>query len=670
MTAPLSSISGLISGVDTASLIDAIIAQDRAPAVRMEAQETTIANQQAAITAYRTALGNLESAATALQDGSAFGGTSITSQATSGTIQVANATGTADAVAGSYQVQVTTLAAAEKLGSGTVASPTTALGYTGAFTVNGQSVTVTAADTLTSIRDKINALNSGTNATGVSASILNVSGTDSRLVLTSSKSGAAGATLADTSGTVLQSLGFLSNTETKLASAVLAAGSDASFSIDGIPFTRTSNTVDDAIQGVTLSLIGAQTGATTTLTVARDVGAATQAMQSFVTAYNTVIQFVQAQGTVTNGTDSSGAATTTTPALYGDSLIRSIRSGLPQAILQTVFGAPTDLATAATVGLSLARDGTISLNSDTFSNAFQTRLADVQQLFGETLSATSPDVSFVSSGASQASGTYAIDITQAATKATLSTSGFNGTYDAGATPDTLTLNDTQNGTSAQVQLTTGMTTADIVAAIQSAITTNGMAIDVGTNGNDITLTHQNSGSAAGLSFSVSGLGDGASEAFGASGSASGTDVVGTIGGYAATGSGDMLVGNSGTPAAGLTVRYTGTSTGSAGSITLDVGTMTSIKRLLDNYIDSGSGLLDQRASALSTKNDSLVQRVADIDSALARERLTLVSKYAAMEAAIASLRQQTASLLGNTTSTSSSSSNSSSGSSLNSTTSG
>jgi flagellar hook-associated protein 2 len=659
MTAPLSSISGLISGVDTASLIDAIIAQDRAPAVRMEAQETSIKNQQTTITAYRTALGNLEAATTALQDGSAFGGTSVTSQA-SGTVQVATATGTPGAVAGQYQVQVSTLAAAEKLGSSTALDATTPLGHAGTFTINGQSVTMSAADTLATLRDQINALNSGTSATGVSASILTVSATDSRLVLTSAKTGEAGATLADTTGTALQSLGFLDNTETKLAGAILAPGSDAHFTIDNIAFTRTSNTVADAIEGLTVNLVAAQAGATSTLTVARDSGAATQAMQTFVTAYNAVIQFVQAQGTVTSGTNSTGAATTSTPALYGDSLIRSIRSGLPQAMLQTVFGAPTDLATAASVGLSLSRDGTISLDSDKFTAAFTTRLSDVQQLFGETLSATSPDVSFVSSGAAQGGGTYAVNITQAATVGALSTSGFSGTYDAGATPDTLTLNDTQNGSSAQVQLTTGMTTADIVAAIQSAITTNGLAIDVGTNGNDITLTHQNYGSTAGLSYGVTGLGDGASEAFGASGSASGTNVMGTIGGYAATGSGQTLVGNSGSPVAGLTLRYAGATTGAAGDITLGVGTMTSMKRLLDNYINSGSGLLDQRADALSTRNDTLVQRVADIDTALARERLTLVAKYAAMEAAIASLRQSVSSLLGNQSNSSTSSNSNSS----------
>jgi len=655
MTTPLTSISGLISGIDTTTLVDAIIAQGRAPAVRMEAQETAIKNQQATITAYRAALGNLQSAAAALQDGTAFGGTSISAALTTGTRLLANATGSATAVPGQYQLKVSSLAAAEKLGSGTVANATTALGYAGSFTVNGQAVTVSATDTLTNIRDRINALNSGTNATGVTASILTVSATDSRLVLTSGKTGAAGATLVDTSGTILQSLGYLDNTETKLAGAILSPGSDAHFSLDNIPFVRTSNTVDDAIPGVTLSLLAAEDGATTTLNVTRDSAGATQAVQAFVTAYNNLIQFVQSQGTVT-----TSGNTTSTPALFGDSLIRGIRSGLPQRILQSVLGAPADLATAASVGLSLTRDGRLSLDSTKFTTAFENRRSDVTALFGESRSATGANTSFVTSGSAQTSGTWAVNITQAATAAALLTTGFNGTYDAGITPDTLTLTDTNSGRSAQIQLTTGMTTSDIVLAIQSAITANGLTIDVSASGNDISLTQQNFGSQAGISFSVSGLGDGASEAFAASGSASGTDVAGTIGGFAATGTGQLLVGNANTTVAGLTARYTGNATGNAGDITLGLGTMTGIKRFLDSYINSGSGLLDQRTTQLASRNATLVQRVSDIDGALARRRLVLVAQFSAMEATIASLRQQSASLLGASASTSSSSSSNSS----------
>ncbi|HEY3934438.1 MAG TPA: flagellar filament capping protein FliD [Gemmatimonadales bacterium] len=664
MTTPLTSISGLISGIDTSSLIDAIIAQDRQPAANMETQETAIAAQQAALAAYGTLLGALDDAAGAMQDGTSFSATTANATILAGSKALVSATTTSDAVPGTYQIQVTQLAAAEKLGSTTQASSTAALGLTGAFTVNGQSVNVTATDTLASVRDKINALDSGATPTGVTASILAVSPTDNRLVLTSDNTGAAGATLADTSGNITQTLGFIDGTGAKLDSAKLVKGADANFSIDTIGFTRSSNTVTDAIDGVTLNLTGAEAGATTQVTVSRDETTAATAVQGFVDAYNAVIAFVQQQGTVTQSTDANGAPTSSIPPLYSDSLVRGIRGQLPDAMLQTVLGAAGDLATAGAAGITLGADGKLSFDSTKFASLFQTRYADLQTLFGETRTADNSAVTFLSSGQSVGSGTWDVNITAPATAAALSTSGFSGTYDAGSTPDTMTLTDKQTGKSVQVALTTGMTTSDIVTALQSAITSAGLTINVTTSGNDIALTQQNAASYAGFTVAVDGVGDGASEAWGATASAVGTDVQGTIGGFAATGSGSTLVGNSDTAAAGLTIRYSGTATGDLGNITLDLGTASSVKRLLDNYVDQGSGLLDQHASALTDQNSRLVQQVADIDTRLAGERAALVAQYSAMEAAIANLKSQAQSLLAFTSPSSTSSSSSSSGSTL------
>jgi flagellar hook-associated protein 2 len=655
MTTPLTSISGLISGIDTSSLIDAIIAQERQPAANMETQETTISNEQTALASYRTLLGALDDATGALQDGTSFDATTANLTVLAGSRALLSATTTADASPATYQVQVSKLAAAEKLSSTTQASATAALGVSGTFTVNGKSVTVATTDSLSSIRDAINALDSGTTPSGVTASILSVSPTDNRLVLTSDNTGAAGATLADTSGSVLQSFGFINGTGSKLASAFLVTGADANFSIDNIAFTRSSNTVSDAIEGVTLNLTAADSTATTQLTVARDESAAAGAMQSFVSAYNNVVDFVQQQGTI--GSDG------TVPALYGDSLVRGIRGQLPDELLQTVAGAASDLATAGKAGVSLGADGKLTFDSTSFASLFQTRYSDLQALFGETRSTDNSAVSFVSSGNATSSGSWDVNITAPATAATLSTSGFSGTYDAGATPDMMTLTDKQSGKSVQVALTTGMTTSDIVTALQSAINGAGIGITVAASGNDITVTSQNAASYAGFTVAVDGVGDGASEAWGATASAIGTDVQGTIGGFAATGSGSTLVGNSDTAAAGLTIRYAGSTTGDFGNITLGIGTATAVQRLLDSYVNQGSGLLDQHVAALSAQNDRLVQQVSDIDTRLAGRRAALVAQYSAMETAIANLKGQAQSLLAFTSPSTSSSSSSSSGNS-------
>ena len=92
---------------------------------------------------------------------------------------------------GTYQVEVRALAKQEKLRSDVVASSSTALGYSGTISVNGTDVAAVAGDTLASLRDKINAANSGTTPTGVTASIVDVSETEHYLMLTADATGAS-----------------------------------------------------------------------------------------------------------------------------------------------------------------------------------------------------------------------------------------------------------------------------------------------------------------------------------------------------------------------------------------------------------------------------------------------------------------------------------------------
>ncbi|HET9065675.1 MAG TPA: flagellar filament capping protein FliD [Gemmatimonadales bacterium] len=629
MTAPLVSFSGLASGFDYRSLVDAIIQQERQPAARLETQLDKYANQQTALTAYRSRLTALRTAAKALQDGTAFDATTSTATVVSGSKAVATVATSPATAPGSFRLAVTQLARTEKLAGTGMASSTDPLAQTGTITINGVDIDVTAADSLGAIRDRINALDTGASPIGVRATILSVSPTDNRLVLTSGASGAAGITLADTTGSVLQSLGLQDGAGSVPPAAVLVDGADAFFTIDGVALTRTSNVVSDALEGVTLTLTSEEAGAVTDISVGRFADAARGALQAFVDAYNGLVDFMKSQSVAT---DSSR------PALYNDSLIRGLRRDLPSNLLASVLGAAPDLATAASVGLSLDREGKLSLDNARFESAFNNRYDDLRTLFGEQRTATSPDVAFVSSGQGITGGSWDVEITATATTATTVTSGFSGVYDAGIMPDVLTLTDTASGRTADVTLTTGMTTAQIVTALSDAATLNGLSIEVTAEGNEIRITHLSSGSSAGIDISVSGTGDGASEAWSAPVSVQGTDVAGTIGGEPATGSGNMLVGDTGTSAAGIAIRYTGVALGSAGSVDLTVGTGAAVERLLDRYVETG-GILDLRANQLGSSTERATDRVSDIDRRLEHRRANLLKRFVAMEAAIARLQQ-------------------------------
>lgn len=635
MTAPLVNFSGLASGFDYRALVDAIIAQERQPAVRLENQVATYDAQQTALGGYRTRLAALKTAATALRTGTAFDATTATVSILSGSKALVSASTSASTQPGSHTVKVSQLARAARLAGVGQADASIALGVVGTFAIDGIEIEVSALDSLATIRDRINALNSGSDPLGVSASILSVSTTEHRLVLSASETGAAGIALADVSGTVLQQLGFVDGNGDIESSAVLVAGSDAVFSIDGVAMTRTSNVVADALEGVTLTLTAAEADAETLVVVGRYADAARNALQGFVEAFNGLIDFIKAQGVATD--DSR-------PALYNDPLLRGIRRDLPTTLLGEVFGTEPDLATAASAGLSLTRDGKLTFDAAKFDAAFSTRLPELRLLFGETTTSSSTELSFITSGRATGSGSWDVEITALATRATIATSGFSGSYDAGATADTMTVTDTRSGKSVTIDLATGMSTSDIITALSDAFEAQGIAIEVEADGDDIRLTHGSTGSASGIELSFTGLGDGGSEAWATGTSATGTDVEGTIGGLAAVGTGDLLVGASGTDVAGITVRHTGSSLGVLGSVSLTVGTGAAIERLLDRQLEVG-GLLDTRTNELASRTSRANDRIADIDTRLELRRANLLSRFLQMEAAIARMQQVSSNFL-------------------------
>ena len=214
MSDPIGSFSGLASGVQWRDLVDQLMAVDKQRRLDPVTARQTLAQKRVdAWTSFQALVNKFRDASKALRDGSAFasfkiaGGTSATSGRT-----LLTATASAGAVPGSYSVEVLDLARANKLSGNVVASPSTALALTGDFAVNGKLVSVVATDSLSMVRDKINALNAGATPTGVTATVLSTGGTQHRLVLTSDQSGAGGIELVNGTGSVLQSLGVTDGT--------------------------------------------------------------------------------------------------------------------------------------------------------------------------------------------------------------------------------------------------------------------------------------------------------------------------------------------------------------------------------------------------------------------------------------------------------------------------
>lgn len=462
MSQPISSVSGLVSGINYRDLVDQIITSEGRPAQRARDEISRITSRTTALGTYRNLLTAVQSAARNLRTGAAFDGVSVSAAAVSGARALVTAAGSAGAAPGSYRVQVTALAQAQKLGTTAVASTTQALGLpAGSFTINGAAVAVDATDTLTSLRDKINAANTGPAASKVAASILQVGAGQFRLVLTSETTGAAGMTLANVSGGIPQALGLTDAQGALAAGAVIVAGADAQFSVDGVAMTRPGNVVTDAVAGLTLTLVAQEAGAVTNVTVERSVDAARGGMQAFVDAWNKLVDFVKEQ--------QAAPAPGRTPApLYGDSLLRLASGTLARTLLGSVSGTAADLSTAGLAGVSLAQTGKLSLDTARFDAAFKDRFGDLRTLFALSGTSTAASLGYVSASADTAAGTYGVAITQAATQATVTGSGFGGTYADDGTPDTLTVTETGSAVAVSVSLADGMTTAQVVSALNAA----------------------------------------------------------------------------------------------------------------------------------------------------------------------------------------------------------
>ncbi|MBL6750914.1 MAG: flagellar filament capping protein FliD [Nevskia sp.] len=362
---------GLGSGLNIASLVSSLVSAEIQP------QQTLIQSRQTADQATLSALGTLKSALSSLQsvtDSIATGGalSQLTAQSSSSTVFTASAG--SGAVAGSYQVQVQTLAQANTIKSSVFSSASAAVG-TGPYsiTAGGKTFSVTLDSSNDTLSGLASAINGASANSGVSATIVNA--TDGAyLLLSATQSGTANAVSVDASAPI----GFTS----------VQDASDATGTIAGLSFKSSSNIVSNVLTGVTLNLAGASaTGTTQTLTVSANTQSAANAVQSFVTAYNTALSLIASDTAYTPGT-TSGSTTTAGSAgpLQGDVGIASLMQQMESIAGSSLGPASANaFSTLSQIGISFSTtDGTMTLNSTTLNNALQQNPGAVQNLFSGT----------------------------------------------------------------------------------------------------------------------------------------------------------------------------------------------------------------------------------------------------------------------------------------------
>ncbi len=234
-------------------------------------------------------------------------------------------------------------------------------------------------NTLAGIRDAINDADAG-----VTASIIN-DGTTNRLVLASKTSGSVGAigvTVTDNGGAGIPPAPPYALSSLASASLVTTQAADnANLTINGIAITRSTNTISDAIDGLTLNLAKGTlaTPGTATVTVAKNTGAVTSAVNAFVKAYNDAIGQIKSM-------TAYDAANKKASVLTGDSTARSIQSQLSNLVQANITGIAGGISRLSDIGIALQKDGTLTTDSSKLSAALADPDKDVASLFTQTTS--------------------------------------------------------------------------------------------------------------------------------------------------------------------------------------------------------------------------------------------------------------------------------------------
>lgn len=369
-------ISGLASNLDWEQLVDQLMQIERRPLLLLERRKLEIETEKNAWRDIRTRVNNLRDRIAAVLAADLFQRV----EATSSDAARVTAQAASGAVPGTYSVEVQQLATAHAIATddpAITADPSTPLGFSGTFriTVGDTSfdVTVDPADSLNAIRDKINAAveetiaaDPASKADAVRAEVIGT-----HLVIARTQTGQGAIDVSDVTGTVAQSLTLIDATGAELN--VVTQGQDAQFTVNGLTFTRSSNTVSDVIQGVTLELHQAGPGQTVTITVGWDDDAVVDAVKKFVEQYNSTLSFMNQQ----QDYQAAGGG-----KLGGDVLLTMLRGELRRLVADPVEAlSGSHLDRLAAVGITTQdKSGTLQLDEAKLREALAADRAAVQRL--------------------------------------------------------------------------------------------------------------------------------------------------------------------------------------------------------------------------------------------------------------------------------------------------
>jgi len=650
------SIDGLITGLDTSSIIDGLLSLQQNKVGQLSLRKQGIIGEQSAFKGIEAKLLGLSSALGSLSR--SVGNVLEQRTTTVSDPELVTAAATDKAASGVYNIRVDALARAHQIASQGYAS-SESLTTEGTLTIqvgNGTASTITVDSTNNTLQGLVNAINASDSE--IAASIINdgSGSTPFRLLLTSDNTGtdnvisvtnnlaasSGDAVRPDFSGTAVQ--------EASDASVTIGSGAGA------ISVSSATNEIDELITGVTLKLLAADVNKDVTVTVSHDTESAQMAIEDFVAAYNGLMQYIDDQ--VRFNAESGDAG-----VLLGNRSVISIQDEVRSTVTSVVAGANSNMNRLSALGISVNDVGHLVINSSQLEDVLAGRvdgvsMSDVKALFALTGKSDNTGVQFLLGGTDTKESTvpYEVDVTQAAERATITATSALATstiIDGSNDSFTITVDGKLSGSLTLVHGTyTRQELADHLDAVIDADAELGnRSVTVSLQSNALKITSDVYGS---HSEATIGAGNAlATLGFGGSETDQGQDVVGKFivdgAEEMAKGTGQLLVGDSSNDnTAGLQVRVTLTSgqiqAGSEANLTITRGIASSLDRIMGDMLDPVTGQLKTISDGFNDRIESIDSSIERVNELIDARRDALIEEFAGLEVTISQL-QTTSSFL-------------------------
>lgn len=635
---------GVGSGLDLQSLVQQLVAAERAPAQsRINRKQSQLQTQLSAYGSLKSALSKFRSTVKELTKITAF----QTMTASSSEEEAISVSPSAGAQTGRFDIKVNKLAQSQSVASKAFEDRNSAVGSGklvfrfGEWSEDGSTFTPDAdrpaktvvidpsSNTLADIRAAINEA-----GVGVTASIVN-DGTGERLILTANETGRSNGfaiEVEDAEG----ALGELAMTDGTSTMSLTRAGSDAELEVNGLTLTRAKNSVNDIIEGVTLQL-KKTTSNSVTINVERDNGAVRKQIEGFVKAYNDLREEIKKLSAY-------DAETRQSAPLTGDAVLRNISSSLTRTMMDTLGVLEGDaVRSLVDIGLTTNKDGKLEIDNNLLDKALNQNFELVGALFASVGLPQNSGVEYVGAKGYTQPGKYAVSITQQATRGALNGSAVTGpiTIDDSNKAFRIKVDGVQ---SYRIELAAGSYTPEELAQELQAkingdrkLADEGKSVTVEYDGNGFVIHSATYGSKS--TVEVTAVDAAFATVTGLSGEGvrgqRGQDVEGTINGVDAEGDGQYLTAVTGA-ANGLKLKIVGTELGDYGVVTFSQGLMTTLDDLLGEFLD-GDGSLDAATEGIKREQKAMDDAQARLDARMEQVRKRFMAQFTAMDILVAQM---------------------------------